>query len=205
MDGHPPLPPPPPGAEPEPEAPAVPEPPQRGSGARVAVAFVGLVAVLSAVVVGGWAWLGRPGPCAASTVESDRFGYCVDAPGWRYTNEEQTSLPYDELVRTADAATVRIVAIQLDPGQGLDEVVDMIRQLEDQQGIAPGEVSERRVAGVRAAEWDISLGEASTVQIREVVFVRRDTAWRIQFAASTEAFDSQLREFEQILRSWTFT
>jgi hypothetical protein len=61
------------------------------------------------------------------------------------------------------------------------------------------------VAGVPAAQWDISLESASLeIQIREVVFVRDGTAWRVQLLTEREAFDTRLDEFEQILRSWTF-
>jgi hypothetical protein len=65
---------------------------------------------------------------------------------------------------------------------------------------------DRHVAGVPAAQWDIALGTGGSDarQIREVVFVRDDTAWRVQLLADAEGFDLRLDEFEAILRSWTF-
>ena len=53
-----------------------------------------------------------------------------------------------------------------------------------------GEVVERRVAGVAAAQWDFVL-EAGQVeqQVREIVFVRGDAAWRVQLQADSEGFD----------------
>jgi hypothetical protein len=204
MAAHPPLPPPPPGAEPEP-SPLEPEESPRSIG-KLVVAFLGLVAVVAGVVAGGIWWLGAPSVCETSTVESARFGYCIAAPGWEYTNEQrEAQLPYDELIRPTDASTVRIVAIQLDAGQDLDAVVQTVRSIETEDGIEVGEVVERRVAGVPAAQWDISLGDGSVAQqIREVVFVRSGTAWRVQLLADAEGFDVRLEEFEAILRSWIF-
>jgi hypothetical protein len=202
MDVYPPLPPP-PGGVPAPEAPVAADAPR--STGKVVVAIVGLVATIATVTVGGWLWIGRPGICDASTIESARFGYCLDAPGWAFTNAEGTELPYDELVHPVDDSSVRILAIELPAGQGLDEVVEQARSAESDEGVEPGEVSDRRVAGVPAAQWDISLESASLeIQIREVVFVRDGTAWRVQLLTEREAFDTRLDDFEQILRSWTF-
>jgi hypothetical protein len=58
---------------------------------------------------------------------------------------------------------------------------------------------------VPAAQWDITLGGGSVgQQVREVVFVRDGSAWRVQLQADSEGFDDRLAEFEGILRSWTF-
>ena len=198
------FPPPPPGAEPEPVLPAAPDE-RRGSIAKVILALAALSLAIGGVVAAAVLWLGAPGPCAESTVESARFGYCVAAPGWEYTNDGQDAeLPYDELVRS-DETTVRIVAIQLEAGQDLGAVVDAVRSIESEDGIEPGEVVDRRVAGVRAAQWDISLGEGTIAQqIREVIFVRGSTAWRVQLLADAEAFANRVPQFDAILRSWIF-
>ncbi len=204
MDPYPSLPPPPPGRVVEVEE-AAPEAPTRSAGKAIAI-VAGLLIALAGLVVAGFWWLGGPGLCDSSTVESDRFGYCVAAPGWQLTNEAaETNLPYDELIKPADASTVRIMAIQLQAGQGLDEVVQAARDVATENGMEVGEVVERRVAGVAAAQWDFVL-EAGQVeqQVREIVFVRGDAAWRVQLQADSEGFDLRAEEFEDILGTWTF-
>lgn len=204
MDPYPALPPPPPGGEAEIEE-AAPEAPTRSAGKAVAV-VAGLLIALAGVVMAGIWWLGGPGVCDRSTVESSRFGYCVAAPGWELTNEAtQSTLPYDELIKPADASTMRIMAIQLQTGQGLNEVVQAARDVASQDGVKVGDVVQRRVAGVRAAQWDFVLDGGQVEQhVREIVFVRGDAAWRVQLQADSEGFDNRVAEFENILRTWTF-
>jgi hypothetical protein len=204
MDPYPSLPPPPPGGIVEVEE-AAPEAPTRSAGKAIAI-VAGLLIALAGLVVAGFWWLGGPGLCDSSTVESDRFGYCVAAPGWQLTNEAAaTNLPYDELIKPADASTVRIMAIQLQVGQGLDEVVQAARDVATENGMEVGEVVERRVAGVAAAQWDFVLEEGQVEQqVREIVFVRGDAAWRVQLQADSEGFDLRAEEFEDILGTWTF-
>jgi hypothetical protein len=204
MDPYPSLPPPPPARVAEIEE-VAPEAPTR-SAAKAVLVVVGFLAVIAGVVVAGSWWLGGPGVCDRSTVESARFGYCVAAPGWELTNEAAPAeLPYDELIKPADASTVRIMAIQLQTGQGLEEIVQAARDAATENGMEVGEVVERRVAGVAAVQWDFVL-EAGQVeqQVREIVFVRGDAAWRVQLQTDTEGFDSRAEEFEGILGTWTF-
>jgi hypothetical protein len=204
MDPYPSLPPPPPGLDTEVEEDG-PGAPTR-SAAKAVVVVAGLLLVLAGVVVAGFWWLGGPGVCDRSTVESARFGYCVAAPGWELTNEAvETELPYDELIKPADASTVRIIAIQLQTGQGLEEIVQAARDIATQEGMTVGEVVERRVAGVPAAQWDFVLESGQVEQqVREIVFVRDGSAWRVQLQADTEGFDIRAEEFEDILGTWTF-
>jgi hypothetical protein len=204
MDPYPELPPPPFGGEPEVED-APPERSGRSTGVAIA-AILGFLVVLGGLVAVGYSWLNAPGRCDASTVESARFGYCVEAPGWELTNAgAEVELPYDELIKPSDASTVRIVAIQLQSGQGLDDVVQAARDVASQDGVEVGDVVERRVAGVRAAQWDFVLDSGQVdQQVREIVFVRGDAAWRVQLQADAAGFDSTVEEFEDILSSWTF-
>jgi hypothetical protein len=206
MDEHPSLPPPPPGGEPLEEEEVAPRGPKR-SAAKAFGVVAGFLIVITGVVILAVTWLAAPGRCDASTVESARFGYCVEAPGWELTNEAtQADLPYDELIKPADASTVRIVAIQLQSGQGLDEVVQAVRDTVSQDGVDVGEVVDRRVAGVPAAQWDFVLegGGAVEQQIREIVFVRGDAAWRVQLQTDPEGFEARAAEFEDILETWIF-
>lgn len=204
MDPYPPLPPPPPGGHAEVEE-AEPQGPTRSAGKAIAV-VAGLFIAFTALVAGGVWWLGGPGACDTSTVESPRFGYCVAAPGWQFTNEAtQTELPYDELIKPADASTVRIVAIQLPTGQGLDDVAQAARDIVTQEGVEVGDVVERHVAGVPAAQWDFVLDAGQVEQhVRQIVFVRGETAWHIQLSADAGGFAVRADEFNDILRTWTF-
>jgi hypothetical protein len=204
MDPYPPLPPPPPGGHAEVEE-AEPEGPTRSAGKAIAV-VAGLFIAFTALVAGGVWWLGGPDACDTSTVESPRFGYCVAAPGWQFTNEAtQTELPYDELIKPADASTVRIVAIQLQTGQGLDDVAQAARDIVTQEGVQVGDVVERHVAGVPAAQWDFVLDAGQVEQhVRQIVFVRGETAWHIQLSADAGGFAIRADEFNDILRTWTF-
>jgi hypothetical protein len=203
MADFPPLPPP-PGGEPEPEAQA--EELRRSLRVPVLVLVGALVATMTVVAIARWR-APEAGICEASTVESARFGYCIAAPGWRLTNEARMSnLPYDQLVSPADASTVRIVAIDLDTGQDLQLVVRTIRGIQTEDAIDVGTVVDRRVAGVEAAQWDVSIrpGSPDARRIREVVFVRGGTAWRVQLLADAGGFDTRVDDFEAILRSWIF-
>lgn len=204
MDPYPSLPPPPPGGYTDVEE-AVAEGPKRSAAKAIVVVGALLIALAGLVAAGVW-WLGGPSVCDASTVESARFGYCVAAPGWQFTNEAtQTELPYDELIKPVDASTVRIVAIQLQSGQGLDDVVQAARDIATQDGVEIGDVVERHVAGVPAAQWDFVLDAGQIEQqIREIVFVRGDAAWRIQLSADAAGFAVRAEEFDEILRTWTF-
>ena len=204
MDPYPSLPPPPPGRVAEVEE-AAPEASTRSAGKAVAIVAAVLVVLAGTVAAGFW-WLGGPGVCDASTVESARFGYCVAAPGWQLTNgTAEATLPYDELIKPADASTLRIMAIQLSNGEGLDDVVKAARDVATENGMEVGEVVERRVAGVAAAQWDFVLEEGQVEQqVREIVFVRGDAAWRVQLQADSEGFDLRAAEFEDILGTWTF-
>jgi hypothetical protein len=201
---YPPLPPPPPGGEPEADE-AAPEAESK-SAIKAVVVVAGLTLVLAGIVGAGIWWLGAPGACDTSTVESARFGYCVAAPGWQLTNSvTESELPYDELIKPADATTVRIVAIQLQSGQGLEFIVEQARTVAAEDGLDVSDVVERRVAGVRAAQWDFVLESGQVPQlVREVVFVRDGAAWRVQLQADREDFERRVEEFEDILRTWTF-
>lgn len=206
MEPHPPLPPPPPGAGVEPPVDPEPEAPRGSSAAKIALAAAGLLVVVLGVVVGGLVWLGAPGACDTSTVESRRFGYCLAAPGWEFTNEQSaTDLPYDELTHPEDASSVRILAVEVGASERLAEIVTNVRQTEVEEGIVPGEVRDTTVAGVPAAEWDMTLESGDVeLQIREVLFLREGTAWRVQLIADPAGFDTRLPEFERILNSWIF-
>jgi len=212
MDGFPELPPPPPGGpapeiaeEEQPE----PEKPQRKRVATV-VAVLSVTAALALLTgVGVYAarlWVGTPQPCAASTVESPRFGYCLAAPGWQLTNVTMDNeLPYDELLNPTDASTVRIFAIDLAQGQGLFDVVRDARDQATEDGFEVGRIVQRRVAGVEGAQWDlVPTAKDETQRRREVVFVNAGSAWRVQLQANADGFEVRTLDLEDILHTWTF-
>jgi hypothetical protein len=84
-------------------------------------------------------------------------------------------------------------------------VVEQARSIAGEDGLDVSEVVERRVAGVPAAQWDVELEAGQVPQlVREVVFVRDGSAWRVQLQADMEGFELRAEEFEDILRTWTF-
>src|SRR5215211_6143070 len=201
---YPPLPPP-PGSEPVVEEEVEDEPQHRR---WPLVATLGILVVASAIVgVTVWGRTDASDACETSTIGSARFGYCIAAPGWRFRDERPSARSdLDEMVRPAEASALRIVAVDLDPGQDLDVVVQTVRSIESEGGIELGDPVERDVAGVPAVQWDIALEDGGTEarHIREVVFVRSGNAWRVQLLADADVFEQRVDEFDAILRSWVF-
>lgn len=176
-----------------------------GSRARIAWVIGAIVVVLIGVVVAGRAWIGEPEACWRSTVESARFGYCLEAPGWDFTNDQTSqALPYDELVHTDAATSLRIQAAAVD--RALDDVLTEVRSADQGRASAVlGDVRDTSVAGVPARQWDVSLERRGVeVRIREVVFVREGTAWLVRLIADPEGFAAGAQELERILGSWIF-
>jgi len=203
------LPPPPPGGrEPKASEEPAPERPRRRIVKVVVVSLVvGALAVVSGLgVYAARRWLVGPDPCDSSTVESPRFGYCLAAPGWELSNVTMdTDLPYDELRNPQDAATVRIVAIELPEGRDLHDVVRDARAQSTTDGFHVGRIVEREVAGVEAAQWDLTpVAQDETQRRREIVFVREGSAWRVQLQTNAELFELRALHLDGILRSWTF-
>jgi hypothetical protein len=206
MDPYPSLPPPPPGADPErPEPEATPPGASDGSPARIALVIGALVSVLVGVVLIGRAWFGEPEVCWGSSIESARFGYCLEAPGWDFTNEQTShALPYDELVDADRGSSLRIQAT--DDARALDAVLSDVRAAEQARtGVVLGDVRDTSVAGVPARQWDVTLERRGVeVQVREVVFVRDGTAWLVRLIADPEGFAVGAQELDRILGSWIF-
>jgi hypothetical protein len=205
MSAYPPLPPPPPGGEPQPVA----DDPAEGSGrsaAKIVLALAAVLAVVTGVVLGGRAWIGTRDPCRGSTVTSARFGYCLEAPGWDFTNDRiSVTLPYDELVHGADGSSIRIQAAAVGE-RTLADVISDVRKAEGaQDDIALGEVRDTIVAGVPAGQWDVtSEQEGDPFQAREVAFAQDGTAWLVRLIADPSSFETSVGELERILSSWIF-
>ena len=74
---------------------------------------------------------------------------------------------------------MRIMAIQLQTGQGLNEVVQAARDVASQDGVKVGDIVQRQIAGVPAAQWGLrSRRGAGRAALREIG-VR---AWRRRVA-----------------------
>jgi hypothetical protein len=198
------LPPPPPGGEPPP-AEVLPEEPQQGSKAPMLVGLallLGLVILVGAVV----AWLAAPGRCDSATFTSDRFGYCMTAPtGWTAETARVGDTPVDRFLQPDGAAVVYVQAVALDPGQDLNAFADYVRTSAQQAGYTVGTPAQLQIDGVAAVSWDKSTNaSADDAIVREVVFVRGDTGWRVQFADSASSFDAHTVDFQQMLATWHF-
>lgn len=205
MNGLPPLPPPPAERPAVPPAPEVPEPAlaERPSRAPLVLGML----LVATVFVGAflvYRWIAAPSACADANLRSDRFGYCITAPaGWKVAEPQGGQLSWDELFRPDGDATLTIQAVET--GRDLATFVDDVRSLQQSGGLQIGDVTSFTVAGVAAREWDATTTMAAqSITSRTVVFVRAGIAWRVQFADSTKAFASEVRDLRRVLESWQF-
>lgn len=205
MSVQPPLLPPPPGGPVEPPPPPAPEADRRS---RVPVLVA--MAVLSAMVliVGSLAlWLSAPGRCDDATFTSERFGYCMTAPaGWTAETARVGDTPVDRFLEPDGSAVVYVQAVAVDQGQDVQAFSDYVRSVAEQSGYQLGQPNEFQIDGVAAVSWEKSEAPQTTAGtiVREVVFVRDDTAWRVQFADTPDGFDAHAPAFEEMLGSWHF-
>jgi hypothetical protein len=151
-----------------------------------------------------WRWAAGPEPCEDATVSSERFGYCISLPsGWRVADVPGEELPADQFVRPDGDTTLMIQAVET--SKDLDGFSEDVRQLQEDAGLVPGEVTTVRVAGMAALRWDADLGSApDAIRARTVVFEVDGVAWRVQFADDADAFEQHLADLGAILRSWRF-
>jgi hypothetical protein len=204
MSVYPPLPDPPP--SPQPMVPAAPSAEaSRPSRKPLAVALVVLF-VLGGAVAALATWLSAPGRCDGATFTSDRFGYCVAAPaGWSAEPARVGQTPVDSFLQSDGSAAVYVQAVALQEGQTLELFVEYVRGLGEQGGFSMGTTSRTEVGGVPAMSWDVVVSSATgEVRMREVVFVRSGTAWRVQFADTAGGFDAHSADFQQMLSTWHF-
>jgi hypothetical protein len=200
--------------------PPLPEPPPRPveAGARSTTAepaqrsrtplVVGLLVllVLAGVVAGVAAWLAAPGRCDEATFTSDRFGYCVAAPpGWSAEPARVGQASVDSFLIPDGSAAVFVQAVDLQDGQTLDRFAEYVRGLGEQGGYSMGGITQTEVGGVPAMTWEVFVSSTTgATRMREVVFVRGATAWRVQFADTSGGYDAHSPAFQQMLSSWHF-
>jgi photosystem II reaction center protein PsbP len=196
-------PPPPPGS-----AVAEPPPPEPAGRSRKPLVVAAMVVLALGLGFSALAtWLSAPGRCDAATYTSEQFGYCVAAPsGWSAEKAKVGQAQVDRFLQPDGSAAVYVQAVALQEGQGsLPDFVDYVRGLQQQEGFSLTTASDTEVDGVNAASWDVtSSTETGETRMREVVFVRGDTAWRVQFADSPQGFDQHSAEFQQMLDSFHF-
>jgi hypothetical protein len=203
MNPYPPLPEPPP--QPTEAAPAAAPESLRRSRTPLVVGMLVLLA-LTGVVAGLVAWLAAPGRCDDATFTSDRFGYCVAAPpGWSAEAARVGQTTVDRFLIPDGSAAVFVQAVDLQDGQTLDRFVEFVRALGERGGYSMGAISQTEVGGVPAMTWEVVVSsEAGATRMREVVFVREATAWRVQFADTSGGFEAHAPAFQQMLSSWDF-
>ena len=203
MNPYPPLPDPPP--RPAEAAPATALQADRRSRTPLVVGLLALLA-LAGVVAGLAAWLAAPGRCDDATFTSDRFGYCVAAPlGWSAEPARVGHTTVDRFLMPDGSAAVFVQAVDLQDGQTLDGFAEYVRALGERGGYSMGGISQTEVGGVPAMTWEVVVSsEAGATRMSEVVFVREATAWRVQFADTSGAFEAHSPAFQQMLSSWHF-
>jgi hypothetical protein len=153
-------------------------------------------------VLAVWAWLAQPTVCQDRNVRSDRFGYCLQAPGgWRLA--DVPDLETDQLFRPDGGATLTIQAVRT-PAD-LETFASLVRESQSDDELPPGKVTITTVDGVSALAWDTALrADRGSVHARTVVFVSEGVGWRVQLADAAGSFDDHEAEFRAILRSWRF-
>ncbi|MGQ0668106.1 MAG: hypothetical protein ACT4PO_00260 [Actinomycetota bacterium] len=168
--------------------------------------LLGFVVVLAASFV---VWRSaKPDPCRGTNFTSEKFGYCLTVPeGWTAGNAMVGNVAVDQFSLPLRSTTVLVEAVDLAEGTGLRQFGDFVRQRDDQAGLTPGPVSNLRLGGVEAQQWDIELTSATgeSFQLREVVVVVGEVGWRITLNDSAESFSANAESFHRMLRSWRFS
>ena len=191
-----------------PEGPAIPLPPDAVSApapSRTPL-LLGLLVVAGLVLAAGlvWRWASASSACEGADHTSERFGYCIAVPaGWRVAEVKTEEQPADQLFLPNGNATVMIQAVETD--RGLDAFADDLRRLQVKQGLMPAAIGSTKVDGVAARRWDATaVSGARTIMARTLVFERDGIAWRIQFADTSDAFETHVADLSRILASWRF-
>lgn len=171
----------------------------------------GLLLLVAAVVIAVGAWIAAPGRCDHATFTSNRFGYCLAAPtGWTGDRATVGQTPVDQLTLKEAPATVFIQAVDIAEDQDLSGFADYVRNLDQEAGYQLSGSSQREVDGVDAVQWDVttvgsdSATDTTAQKIREVVFVKEGTAWRVQLGDTQSDFDAHLPDLDQMLDTWRF-
>jgi len=147
-------------------------------------------------------------PCREATFTSERFGYCLQHPeGWLAGAARIGSAQIDQFQPPTETATVFVEAIDLAEDTDLTAFSEIVRQRDEDAGLAPGPVIERKpLDGQPALQWDVVVDpeDGATYQMREVVTVLGEIGWRITLSGSEEDFDQYVTSFDLMLASWRF-
>ncbi|MET0801301.1 MAG: hypothetical protein ABWZ53_09055 [Actinomycetota bacterium] len=171
-----------------------------------------MIALLLTVVVGlgGWAlisWARGGATCEAGAFESQRFGYCVRAPGgWTAEAASDEGPALDRFLVADGPGTITVTAVRLSKGQDLARFEQFVRGFDEDAGATLGESSRAEVDGAAGVVFDITMedGDGTTLG-REVLFVREGTAWRVQLADDEPGFEASVRQLDDMLATWRFT
>jgi hypothetical protein len=168
-----------------------------------------VVGVLVAVVFGGAVvYLLRPDLCGGTNFTSPNFGYCLRVPdGWEAGPARfGADVTLDQFAPPTESATVVVEAVDLETDDTLQDWSQYVRQKDESSGLAPGGISETRLGGVGAHQWDIEVTSADgrSFRMREVVAVRDGFGWRIALNDEAGDFDSSSDALQDMIESWQF-
>jgi hypothetical protein len=148
-------------------------------------------------------------PCREATFTSERFGYCLQPPeGWLAGAARIGSAQIDQFQPPTETATIFVEAIDLAEGTDLNAFSEIVRQRDEDAGLAPGPVIQREqpLDGQAALQWDVVVNpeDGATYQMREVVTVLGEIGWRITLSGSEDDFDQYVTSFDLMLDSWRY-
>ena len=180
------------------------DPPPRRQSVWPAIAL-GVVVALGLAAWGVWS-ASRPNPCQGKYT-SVLFGYCATIPeGWTGGSQVAAEENLDQFVPPQeDAATFVRVQQILDPATQTAQYVQQFRISQEAEGLEPSPVEVVPIDGEEALAWNYTIpGEQGEppLQLREVITVRTEGAWRITLVATDESYGEARLAFEQLLQSW---
>ncbi|MDQ4005909.1 MAG: zinc ribbon domain-containing protein [Actinomycetota bacterium] len=151
-----------------------------------------------------------PNPCAGK-YSSAYFSYCAEIPrGWTGGSQLSAEQDLDQFVpeaQQAEAATFVRIQEVLDPAIQTPQYVQQFRVSQEADGLDPSRTEIVMLDGEEALAWNYALPGADgepPLQLREVVVVRTEGAWRITLVATDDSYPDARIAFEEMLASWSW-
>jgi hypothetical protein len=147
-----------------------------------------------------------PRPCAGK-VASPQYPYCTgELEQWQPTVGFNGSQLVDEFLHSSESAlTVVSVDEILLPNQSTAQYAQQFRTSLEVTGANPSRTEVLDLDGEPAASWDYVVpqeGQTPPIAVRDVVLVRPEGAYRIQFQAEESVRLEALGDFFRLLETW---
>ena len=169
-----------------------------------------LVLVIGAVL-GVWGLVSalrpEPTPPCVGKVASPQYPYCTgNVEQWERTLGFNGGQLVDQFLHQSQAA-VTVVSVDeiLVPNQSTAQYAQHFRTSLKVGGINPTRTNVVQLDGEPAASWDYVVppqGQEPPIAVRDVILVRPEGAYRIQFQAEQDVRLEALVDFHELLRTW---